>query len=333
MEAVTLDAPADHRRPSALHVVAGALLGGSVVLHVVAMFPAYFSGPGGSSLASQPDQAALYAVLAAGWAAALAIGLTGPARAPVGAGVAVGLAVTELGFRVSDAGEVFRYGTSQAGAGRWIMCAAWVVGAAGAAAAVSAVRRRDRASLVAEPPSRLGAAPLAAVAVLAVVTGGAFLPDWDHYVGVAASGRSVSFDLGDAFAQPWQVVVGSVIAAVVLAGVPVVAMRWGRRDVGAAAVCGALVVLASQFVAAVVQVDLPVSPAVAGLSPAQANRVGLVLGLRLTGWYTLDVLVALALLATVVMISTARVRALQENSAGTWPRAPLARSDATLPSS
>lgn len=326
-----VDPPADHRRPSALHVAAGALLGASVVLHVVAMFPAYFSGPGDSSLASQPDQAALFAVLAAGWAAALAIGLTGPSRASIGAGVAVGLAVTELGFRVSDVGEVFRYGTGQAGAGLWIMCAAWVVGAAGAAAAVWAVKRRDRPSLVAEGPARLGAGPLVVVAVLAVVTGGAFLPAWDHYVGLTATGRSVSFDLGNAFSQPWQVVVGSVIVAVVLAGVPVLAMRWGRRAVGSAAVCGALVALASQFVAAVVQVDLPVSPAVAGLSPSQANRVGLVLGLQLTGWYTLDVLVALALLATVVMISTARVAARQENSAGTWPSAPLARSDATLP--
>ena len=131
------------RRPNRIDLLAGVLIACSVILHVVAMFPTYFAGPGDhGSLASQPDQAALYAVLAAGWALVLVIGLTGPARMPVAAGVAVGLAATELGFRITDLGYVARYGTVEAGAGLWLMTAAWVVGAAGAVvAAVAAVRR------------------------------------------------------------------------------------------------------------------------------------------------------------------------------------------------
>ena len=76
-----------HRRPSSLDLVAAILLLSTVVLHVVAMAPGYFKGSGtGQSLMDQPDQAALYALLAAAWALALAIGLAGPARTPVSAG-------------------------------------------------------------------------------------------------------------------------------------------------------------------------------------------------------------------------------------------------------
>ncbi|HEY3809909.1 MAG TPA: hypothetical protein VGL49_00635, partial [Acidimicrobiales bacterium] len=160
-------APRRHR-PTALELTAAGLLLGTVVLHVVAMLPQYLAGAGQGSLASQPDQAALYAVLAAGWAAALGIGLTGPARAGVGAGMAAGLAVTEFGFRLSDLGQVFRYGSGQAEAGLWLMTAAWAVGAAGAAVAVVAAQRRARLSVAGaalSDPAPSEPAPVAAVPV------------------------------------------------------------------------------------------------------------------------------------------------------------------------
>lgn len=138
---------AAHRRPAPLELLAAGLLVVTVVLHVVAMVPAYFVASGGnSSLVSQPDQAALYAVLAASWALALAIGFTGPHRTPVAAALAAGVAATELGFRVADLGDALRYGTSLVGAGLWLMEAAWVVGAAGAVIAVVAVRHRHGAA-------------------------------------------------------------------------------------------------------------------------------------------------------------------------------------------
>ena len=79
------------RRPTTIDLLAGALLVATIVLHVVAMFPHYFGGAGQTSLSSQPDQAAEYAVLAAGWALALGIGLSSPARAGIAAGLAVGV--------------------------------------------------------------------------------------------------------------------------------------------------------------------------------------------------------------------------------------------------
>ena len=94
---------------------------------------------------------------------------------------------------------------------------------------------------------------------------------------------------------------------------------------------GSLIVLASQFTSAIVQVDQTVSPSVAGLTPAQANQLGLQLHLSLTGWFTLDVLAAYALFVAVMVIGYLRPVEAQANAAGAWPAAPEARQPATLP--
>ena len=413
------------RRPTALDFVAALLLLATVVLHVVAMVPTYFVGTG--SLMSQADQAALYAVLAASWALALGIGLTGPHRTPVAAAVAVGVAVTELGFRVADLGDAIRYGSSSVGAGLWLMEAAWVVGAVAAVVAVLAVRARRRVpDHVAEtrasewdidwssPPHGTATAdpyfdaerrtegpvaptmgtegPVAPtmgtegpadptmgteslesptvgmsvpgahdttaaipsahggdtsvlsvvpetdedpherlawtllVAVLAVIVAGAFLPAWDHALAVSTqTGQTVSKSLGNAFSGPWQQVVGTVLAALALLAVPIVAIRLRHKPVGAALVVGALLVLTSQLVAAVVQVDEAVPPADFGISAQQARDLGLQLSLKLTGWFTLDALAAYALFAAVMVWATLRL--VHDSSAGTAPRTPEPRSD------
>lgn len=483
-------------RPGALDMWAGGLLLATVVLRVVALVPPYFGGSDRQSLWSQPDQAALYLVLLGGWALALAFGLSGPLRARLGAALAVGLAVTEFGFRLSDLGEVFRYGTGQAAAGLWLMTAAWLLGAVGAVVAVLAVRHRSRAagdrtraaswpvsgtgytvavapstpwsvgtevgasgtevdspaglgsgsdpglaaiwgpgpgsaaseggeldrpdwasgtpsptvegpaealsptvgpgpaessevdaavaatagfapappptsgSLVsardrepgtavvpvqaalsvasqtiatsvdtnaAPPPTTpdprpLGVAGSIAVILLALLTAGAFLPAWDHFVGVSTTtGRSVSFSLGNAFSGPWQVVIGNVFAALALAIVPVVAIRLRDRTVGAAAVAGSLIVLAAQFTAAIVQADHPVPPSVAGLSPAQSSQLGLQLHMSLTGWFTVDVVAAYALFAVTMIIGYLHEVKAPPVSVGAWPGEVEARYPGTLP--
>jgi hypothetical protein len=132
--------PLAHRRPEALDLAAGGLLVVTVVLHVAAMFPAYYSG--GTALTASADQVAEYALLAAAWAVALGFGLAGPHRTPVAAGLAAGTAVTEFGFRFFDVGYVLRYGSGEGGPGLWLMTAAWVVGAAAAVFAVMAAVRR-----------------------------------------------------------------------------------------------------------------------------------------------------------------------------------------------
>lgn len=310
----------DTARPTSVEAAAGVLLAATVVLHVVAMVPNYFVGGGSTgSLFSQTDQAALYSILAAAWALALGIGLTGPGRIPLSAGLAAGVAATELGFRVSDVGSVIRYGSSTAGAGLWLMTAAWVVGAAGTALAVVAARRRIRA----QAPTSGERAPAGwtfLVGLLALALAGAFLPPWDHYREVAATtGRAVSFNIGNAFSGPWEIILGNVVVALALIAVPIAASRWRDRGVAAAATCGVLLVMLSEFVSAVVQVD-HVSPSVAGLTPAQASQLGLVIDLKLTGWFTWDVLVAFALFVAVMVRATARP--LQEDSPAIRPSAP-----------
>lgn len=409
-----------HRRPAALDIAAAGLLLTTVVLHVVAMAPAYFGGAGEKSLMAQTDQAALYAVLAASWALALVVGLIGPHRTPVAAALAAGIAATELGFRVADLGDVFRFGAHTAGPGLWLMEAAWLVGAAGAVAAVLAARSRHRVRTPAPVPAAgegpvgwaadglqapgsaadpyaeaVGAgtdavptdslpadtvpadpgptdagptgaagtgdttsvmpapdrtdtwAPLPApavaasasveevherrawsalVVVLALLTAGAFLPAWDRAYAVSTqNGDTLSRNLGNAFSGPWQQVVGTVLAAVALAVVPIAALRLRDRAVGAALTIGALLVLTSQFVAAVVQVDQPLDPAQLGISSGQVTQLGLQLGLQLTSWFTVDALAAYALFA--VVMAWATLRHAHANSAGTWPSAPELRRD------
>lgn len=383
--------PLAHRRPRTLDVVAGLLVAATVVLHVVAMFPSYYSS--GGSLTATADQAAEYALLAAAWALVLGIGLTGPHRTPVAAGLAVGLAAGELGFRVYDVGEVFRYGAGQGGVGLWLMTSAWAVGAAAAVAACFAAHSRHRPAPVTEAapsfapppvdwaarpeplhpplagpadptvsvpvgdPTRTdlggaGHAPLPTapsaddaherwawtvlVAVLAAVVAGAFLPSWDKYSALRPStGQSVSTTVGNAFSGPWQQVVGNVIVGVVLLVLPIVAVRFRHKAAAAAAVCGALLVLTTQLLSAVVSVGEPVPPQFFGLSPAQARSLGVELSLRLTGWFTVDALAAYALFAAVMIWATLRVQSAPgyANSPGGPPSAPLAHSPAMPPSS
>jgi hypothetical protein len=324
-------------RPTGVDLVAGALLVATVVLHVVAMFPSYLVFPGQSpSIFAQPDQAGLFFVLAGGWALALAVGLSGPARLPLCAGLATGIAVTELGFRVSDLGWVFRYGGSAGGAGLWLMTAAWVVGAGAAIAALVAARRRSTRMASGTAATAALVDPTApvdrtiwtiGVAILGLAVAGAFLPGWDHYYGASSvTGRAVSFNLGDAWNAPWQVVVGSFVAAVVFIAVPVVAVRLRNRTAGAAAAVGGLIVLLSQLISAVIQVDQPVSPNLAGLSATRAAQLGFALNINLTGWFTLDALAAFAMFAAMMVWATGRP--VYANSPGTLPSAPEARSEA-----
>ena len=184
------------------------------------------------------------------------------------------------------------------------------------------------------PAGPVGAGPTALVALLALATAGAFLPAWDHYAGTAtATGRQVSFNLGDAFSGPWQVIIGAALTAVVLVIIPVVAIRMRSRATGAALVAGSLIVLASQFTSAVVQVDNAVPPSVAGLSGAQASQLGLQLHMTLTGWFTFDLLAAFALFVAVMVVAHIREVRQDASSWESWPTAPDRRQPAGLPPS
>jgi hypothetical protein len=122
-------------------------------------------------------------------------------------------------------------------------------------------------------------------------------------------------NLGDAFSGPWQVVIGNVLLPLAVVAVAVVAVRARQRAVGTALLAGSLLVLATQFSAAVVQVDHPLPAAVAGVSPTQANQ----LRMSLTGWFTFDVLAAFALFVAAVVFGHARTVHPDPDPAAHWP--------------
>ncbi|MGH9059068.1 MAG: hypothetical protein ACRDZY_06075, partial [Acidimicrobiales bacterium] len=141
----TTEVPVAARSRPDWSLFALAVIGAALVLHVVGMFPAYFSTPG-RSLAAQPDQATLYGVVAGSWFLVLLVLFGATFRqelARLAAAAAVGVAAGEVGFRIADVGQALRSGTG-AGVGLWLECAAWVVGAGGAALAVVAARQAAR---------------------------------------------------------------------------------------------------------------------------------------------------------------------------------------------
>jgi ABC-type transport system involved in multi-copper enzyme maturation permease subunit len=304
-------AASDRRRPTVLELLAGVLILACVVLHVVAMTQTYFRGEG--TLASQPDQAVLFSVIAASWALVFVVGLFGPARLAIAAGLAVGVAGTELGFRVTDVGTALKLGSSAVGTGLWLMAAGWVVGAVGTVLLAISVSVRKSANPQARRRSADGryertAGWIAAVGALALATACLFLPPWDHYkLTATVTGNTKTVNLGNGLSGPWQIVVGNLIVVAALFVLPVVAIRMRRRSVGAAIVVGSLLILAAELASAVVQVDQPVSPASVGLDEGTARQLGVVITPTLTGWFALEAIAALVLVATILFWATARV--------------------------
>jgi hypothetical protein len=105
--------------------------------------------------------------------------------------------------------------------------------------------------------------------------------------------------------------------------------------VAAAVVAGSLIVLASQFVDAIVQLDQPIPSSI--ISPGEATQLGLQLHLSLTGWFTFDLLVAFALFAATMVLGHLRLvhtpAESEASPAGTCPGGPDPRQPASLPGS
>jgi hypothetical protein len=326
-------APGHPRKgPTLVEVLAWVLLLSSVALHVVAMTTTYYKGE--PTLAAQSDQAALYSILAACWAIAFVSGLLGPKRIAVTAGFALGLAATELGFRVSDVGGALHLGAGTAGTGMWIMTIAWGAGAAGAVLLLVAAQDRARASQGdgSEPAGRYErtAGWVAVVGLLGLATAGLFLPPWDHYqLTSTVTGVSRSVNLGNGLSGPWPIVLGNLIVAASIVILAIAGIVTRRRRRGAALVAGSLAVLAGQMVSAVIQVDQPVSPTSVGLSQGTITQLGVVIKVSLTGWFALDAIAALVLLSAMMCWATARLA--QANSSARRANAPAARS-AAMPS-
>lgn len=274
----------------------GTLLAACLALHLAAMWPAYPQLTN-APIVTSPSETAIYIVLELGWALAAALVLS---RVSVRGGVALGAGVgaVELGFLVSDlAGSLLQ--TNRDTPGVWLAVGGLGFGLAGVLLGASVVQLgspRVHISPERQPRSVL----TVLVALLATAT---FVPSWDRFTAFATrTGASVSWTQGNVFHNPAGIMAGDLVAALAIVALPAIAAFWAPLEVGAWAIAGVFVALGSEVLSAAVQVRGGVTSALLqeltrdiGLTPAQADALGVHFSISLTGWWTADAAATVAL--------------------------------------
>ena len=297
----------------------GALLAGEmllvlgVVLGLAGLFPAY---EGGQSLLSQPDQVVPHLAYVIGWALTagfVALSVARPSNAARrGALLGLGLSAVTLGLFVADLGEVVAAGASL-GSGLVVSLLSWLACTAGSALALVAGTPRTsepgpprpRSGLV--RPGRAHVGPLVLLVLAGIGTAVAFAPSWDSYTLVAAAeGTSQRVTAGNAFDNPGMVIAGNVMVMVAVVAVAVVAALWRPARHGGLLLAGAIVALAGEAVSALIQAGQQASPALFGISAAQASALGLSISSGLTAVFWVFFVFVISLLVSCAWLFTER---------------------------
>ncbi len=292
-------------------LVAAGLLALGVVLGVIGLFPDYVAG---SSLAQQSFDLVPHVIYLAVWSLSAVLIVLGGARLRVGALLATGLSAVTFGLFLADAGTPITDGASLAGAGLVLSALGWLACAAGSAVAFRI-----------GPPDRLGRpaghsmVPLITVMVAGLGAAIAFAPSWDSFALHTLTGLSTTVTEGNAFANPAAVIIGNVAVMVALVAAAVAAALWRPTRLGAALLAGALVPMVAQAISAVVQLGQAATPEQFGLSPAQANQLGLTIhsGLTAIFWVFCAFVAILILLCAWMFIAPDAGAPV----AGSWPPA------------
>ena len=266
---------------SAVAVAGAGLLGLGVLLGLIGLFPGYV-GP--QSLASQAEQLVPHVLYLAAWAASAVLIAVGGTRARIGALLATGVSAVTFGLFFADLGQVISGGASLLGAGLVLSLLGWLACATGSALALvgAGVGRPDRLGGPGRPRAA-DAGPLALLGLAAVGTAVSFVPSWDSFtLTQTASGATQTITAGYAFANPWPVIFGDVAVMVAIVAVAVLAALWRPPRHGGILLAGAIVPLAAQAISALVQVSEPATPAMFGISQAQASAAGLTITSGLT---------------------------------------------------
>jgi hypothetical protein len=266
---------------------AAGLLAAGVLLGVIGLFPGYLAGV---SLVRQPAELVPHVIYLAAWTASAVLVALGGTRLRLGALLGAGLSLVTFGLFFADAGTAMAGGLHLADAGLVLGIAGWLACAAGSAIAVllAAAGRpglgtspgASRGLLGRPPGPQLGAAVLLVLAGLGAAI--AFAPSWDSFTLRTAVGQSQSLTEGNAFANPAPVIAGDVAVMVALAVVVIAAAIWRPVWHGAVLLAGATIPMVAQAISALVQVSEPATPGQFGLSPAQADRLGLTISSGLT---------------------------------------------------
>jgi hypothetical protein len=270
--------------------IGGALMLACLGLHIWAMFPAYPGLPP-TPVLSLPHDVAMYVCLEIGWALAAVLVL---ARISIAGGVALaaGLGAVELGLLLTDLIEGSELHTLYAPGG-WLALAGLGAGLAGALFGASSVAMGSPGP-GANPPSLGRAVTALPVTTLGVVT---FWVSWQTGRVVYTNGLAAPIN-GDALVQPFWPLMASLLVGFAIGLVVIVAAWWTRPGVGAWAMVGVAISMASQLAAALVEVHEPLGDAVnggvaKGLDVARSS-------ISLTADWGFDVVAVVALLALAV---------------------------------
>jgi hypothetical protein len=311
-------AAAARRGGTALLVGEGLLVLG-VVLGLAGLFPDY---AGGQSLLSQGDQVVPHLAYVIAWAISagpIALSVSRPRAARLGALFALGLSAVTLGLFVSDIGEVVSGGASL-GTGLILSLLGWAACTAGAAIALVA-SCRDTDPAKAGPagqarsapadcgwpakPSRSHLGPLALLVLAGVGTAAAFAAAWDSYtVAQAALGTVKTIQEGNAFSNPGLVIAGNVAVMVAVVLVAVLAALWRPARQGALLLAGAIIPLAAQAVSALIQISQP-PYSFFGLTQAQAAQDGVTISSGVTPIFWVYCVFVISLLISCAWLLTA----------------------------
>ena len=272
---------------------------------------------GGQSLLSQGDQIVPHLCYVIAWAISagpIALSVSRPRAARLGALFALGLSAVTLGLFVSDIGEVVSGGASL-GTGLIVSLLGWAACTAGAAIAlVASCRDTDPAKAgagrfgrlrLAGQPARSHLGPLALLVLAGVGTAAAFAAAWDSYtVAQAALGTVKTVQEGNAFSNPGLVIAGNVAVMVAVVAVAVLAALWRPARQGALLLAGAIIPLAAQAVSALIQISQP-PYSFFGLTQAQAAQDGVTISSGVTPIFWVYCVFVVSLLISCAWLLTA----------------------------
>jgi hypothetical protein len=296
-------AGAGRRRGGTALLVGEGLLVLGVVLGLAGLFPDY---AGGQSLLSQSDQVVPHLCYVIAWAASaglIALSVSRPRTARLGALFALGLSAVTFGLFLSDLGEVTSDG-AKLGSGLVISLGGWLACTVGAALALHAsCRDTDTVPAGAERgwparPGRGHAGPLALLVLAGSGAAAAFAPSWDSYtITQPATGTTQTYLEGNAFANPGVMIAGSVAVMVAVVLVAALAALWRPARQGALLLAGAIVPLAAQAISALIQISQP-ADGLFGLTQAQARAEGVTISSTVTPIFWVYCVFVLALLVS-----------------------------------
>lgn len=288
-------APVNPRQEAAKGLVAVVFLGLGVVLGIAGLFPDYFAG---QSLASATENLVPHVLYLVTWAAAAALIASGRSRARAGALLGTGLSAVTFGLLAADL-ATGTSGHAGVGAGLVISLLGWAAAATGSALALAirpAAPGQGLREAVARP-RRSNAGGMALLALCALGTAFSFVPSWDSYTLAQSNSAVQTVTAGNAFDNPGWVIFGNMATVVALLAIALLAALWRPARLGGTLLAGGIVAMGAQAISALIQVSQPASPALFGISAAQAqaNRLTVSSGVTSIFWVYVVFVIALAI--------------------------------------